>query len=721
MKLEQTLFALLLMVCLVAASPFATAADVPEFPLAQKNHWAWKSPVRPALPPVKNADWVHNPIDRFILAKLEAAGLKPAREATREQLIRRVTFDLIGLPPTPEEIDAFLKESVSKPQAAYEALIDRLLASPHYGERWGRHWLDVARYAESNGYEFDEIRPDAWRYRDYVVDSFNKDKPYDRFIREQLAGDELDPDNPQSLIATGFNLLGPDMTDSSDKVQRRQNTLDDMTDTAGSVFLGLTLGCARCHDHKFEPLPQADYYRLQAFFTQVQFRLDTPIATKEQRPALESAQKEYTAQLRPLQDAVKQLEEPHRRKLLDAKLARLPEDVQSAHRTPADQRTQAQKDLAEKTIRQVGVALADIVKAMSEADAARHRDLQAQIKKVESKKPAAPVAMSIQDAAGPLPKTFMLVRGSPDNRGEEVLPGYPTILSSDGKPTSARITTLSSSTGRRTALANWIASDANPLTARVMVNRIWQHHFGRGLVSTASDFGVHGEKPTHPELLDWLAREFTENGWSIKKMHKVMLLSATYQQSSLSADSADRENRLYTRMNRQRLEGEIIRDSLLAVSGRLSRKMGGRGVFPPILAEALKGTTAWPVSANPEDHTRRSLYIFARRNLRFPFLETFDLPDSNLSCPKRERSTTAPQALALLNASDVIDAAKALALRVEKEAKSNEERVALAYRLALGRKPSATETAIGSKFLDGSPLSEYCRGLFNLNEFVYLD
>ena len=712
---------LLSLLPLIALVGSVHAADGPKIPPAQKNHWAWKSPVRPPLPQLRDRNWARNPIDQFILAKIEAAGLKPAPEAAREQLIRRVTFDLIGLPPTPEEIDAFLTESAAKPQAAYESLIDRLLASPHYGERWGRHWLDVARFAESNGYEFDEIRPDAWRYRDFVVESFNNDKPYDRFIREQLAGDELDPDNPRALVATGFNLLGPDMTDSSDKLQRRQNTLDDMTDTAGSAFLGLTLGCARCHDHKFEPLSQSDYYRMQAFFTQVQFRLDLPIATKELRPAIEAALKDYASKLRPLQDGLRELEEPHRRKLLEAKLARLTEDVQQAHRTPADKRTPIQKELVDKTIRQVGIAQADIVKAMSEADAARHRDLQAQIKKVESKKPAASVAMGIQDAAGPPPKTFMLVRGAPGSPGEEVFAGFPKVLSPNQKALPARISAMGTSTGRRTALANWIASDANPLTARVMVNRIWQHHFGRGIVPTASDFGVHGEKPTHPELLDWLAREFTDNGWSMKKMHKLMMMSATYQQSSAMSNAKDPDNRLFARMNRQRLEGEIIRDSLLTVSGRLNRTMGGRGVFPPIPAEALKGTTAWVVSPNKEDHTRRSIYIFARRNLRFPFLETFDLPDSNLSCPKRERSTTAPQALALLNASDVIDAAKALAARIEKETRTSEERIALSYRFALGRQPSSAESRIGSKFLEGSSLSEYCRALFNLNEFVYLD
>jgi hypothetical protein len=333
--------------------------------------------------------------------------------------------------------------------------------------------------------------------------------------------------------------------------------------------------------------------------------------------------------------------------------------------------------------------------------------------------------MGIHEASGPIPKTFLLVRGDLSNAGEELEPGFPIVLCANQQPAPARIAApIETSSGRRTALANWIANEANPLTSRVMVNRIWQHHFGRGIVATASDFGVHGEPPSHPELLDWLAHEFTANGWKIKPMHKLMLLSTAYRQSTVPTPQAaekDPDNRLFSRMNRLRLEGEIIRDSLLSVSGRLNPKIGGRSVFPPIPAEALKGATGWIATIDKQEHNRRSLYIFARRNLRFPFLETFDLPDSNLSCPKRERSTTAPQALALLNATDVVEAATALAARVETEAKTNEDRVILAYRVALGRSPSATEKRLALEFLERSPLNELCRALFNLNEFVYLD
>src|SRR5262249_11657372 len=504
------------------------AADDYVIPPERLDHWAWKPPGRRSLPPVKNLAWVKNPIDGFILAKLEAAGIAPAAPASREQLIRRMTFDLIGLPPTPPEIDAFAHDPSP---AAFEKVIDRLLASPHYGERWGRHWLDVARFAESNGYEYDEIRPDAWRYRDYIIRSFNADKPYDRFIREQLAGDELYPEDADALVATGFNLLGPAMTDSSDQALRRQNTLNDMTDTTALAFLGLTLGCARCHDHKFEPIPQTDYYRLQAFFTPAVFRRDVPIATGEQRAQYEAALQPYTALVKPAQEELAKLEEPYRRQLYQRKLARLSEEAQAAHQTPPDQRTAAQKEQVEMTNRLLKITLPEVLKALNDADRTKHQAIQERIKQFDGRKPAAlPVAMGLHDAATPPPRTFLLKAGELGNPAEEVQPGYPIILVADHQPLPAR-GEPTKSTGRRAALAQWIANRENPATARVMVNRIWQHHFGRGIVPTSSDVGVRGERPTHPELLDWLASEFVASGWSIKAMQKMMLLSATHQQS----------------------------------------------------------------------------------------------------------------------------------------------------------------------------------------------
>jgi hypothetical protein len=353
-----------------------------------------------------------------------------------------------------------------------------------------------------------------------------------------------------------------------------------------------------------------------------------------------------------------------------------------------------------------------------------YQELQAELKKHDRQKPQPlPVAMGLQDSSK-VPRTFLLRRGELNNPGDEVLPGFPVILSADHRAAPAVIKKQTSSSGRRTALANWITSPDNPLTARVLVNRLWQHHFGRGIVATANDFGFRGERPTHPELLDWLATEFVASGWSIKHVHRLMLLSATYQQAVAAnpqSTAKDPTNALFGRMNRFRLEGEIIRDALLAASGRLHDKMGGPGVFPPIPDSATEGAKGWKTSANPVDHVRRSVYIFARRNLRFPFLEAFDLPDSNLSCPKRERSTTAPQALALLNAEDVVAAAKALAMRVTQEKQDSADRIVLAYRLVLGRQPSDEEMRLARQFLETSPLTELCRALFNVNEFVYLD
>jgi len=664
---------------------------------------------------VSDRDWVRTSVDHFILARREAAGLQPAARPAAEQLLRRVTFDLIGLPPTPAEIDAFVQDRSPR---AWEKVIDRLLASPRYGERWGRHWLDLARYADSNGYEFDEIRPDAWRYRDYVIRAFNSDKPYDRFIKEQLAGDELFPGDADALIATGFNLLGPDMTDASNQAQRRQNTLDDMTETTGLVFLGITIGCARCHDHKFEPIPQADFFRLEAFFTPVAFRKDLIIAAPRQRAAHERKLQTYRALSKPVNDALAAVEEPYRMKLRGDRLAKLSDAARLAHETSPEKRTAKQNELVAQTVRLLGVSPKEIMAALTPPDRKRHDELQHSLQAIARHKPVAlPVAMGLQDGPDTV-KTFLLRRGELANRGEEVQPGFPAILTPGHSAPDKQ--TYGTSNGRRAALAGWIASPDNPLSARVLVNRLWQHHFGRGIVASASDFGLRGERPSHPELLDWLACEFGDRGWSVKHMHKVMLMSATYQQGANAKPQAAGEE-LFGRRQRLRLEGEVIRDSLLALSGRLNLKMGGPGVFPPVPAEANEAGKAWPVSPDPADHVRRSVYIFARRNLRFPFLDTFDLPDSNLSCPKRQRSTTALQALSLLNAGDVMAAARALAERVTKEEENADGRITLVYRLALGRRASATELQLGREFLRESPLSELCRAVFNLNEFVYVD
>ena len=659
---------------LLLAFPAALRAD--------EKHWAFQSVKRPAA----------NTIDA--LAK---SPLKP--EASKVTLIRRVTFDLTGLPPTPEEVDAYLKD---ESKDAYEKLIDRLLVSPRYGERWGRHWLDLARYADTNGYEFDEPRPDAWRYRDYVIKSFNDDKPFDRFIIEQLAGDEAFPSNRDALIATGFNLLGPDMTDSSDQLQRRHNTLNDMTDTTALAFLGLTMACARCHDHKFEPIPQADYFRFQAFFQSASFRRDLPISTPEEAAARKKSQAEYDAATKPILEQIAAVEAVHREKLSQSKLAKLSDEAQAAHRTAADKRTGGQQELVRETQRLVTVSDAEVAKLLTDDEKAKVKLLNAMIAGFASKKPSpAPVAMGLAESAKP-EKTFILERGELANRGAEVKPGFPRIVSVN-KDAEAR----------RLALAKWIASPDNPLTARVMVNRLWQHHFGEGLVRTPSDFGLRGERPANPELLDWLAAELIGPAkptdgrpWALKRVHKLVMMSATYKA---------------VRTKPVRLEGEAVRDSLLAVSGKLNLKTGGPGVVLPEASAAAGGSRAVPATTDVREHDRRSVYLFSRRNLRLPFLEAFDLPDSNLSCPKREKSTTAPQALSLLNSPEVKAAAAAMSERLMKAAKTDAERIDLAWRLALGRLPTEKERDRAVKFLQNSPLSELCRGLFNLNEFIYVD
>ncbi len=681
------------------------------------DHWAWKKPTRPVVPAVEPRP--ADPIDAFIREKLGAAKLAPAKPAPREQLIRRATFDLTGLPPTPAEVDAFVKDTSPD---AWARVVDRLLASPHYGERWGRHWLDLARYADTNGYEFDEPRSDAWRYRDYVIRSFNADKPFDRFVLEQLAGDEAFPGDPEALVATGFNLLGPDMTDASDQAQRRLNTLNDMTDTAGLAFLGLTVACARCHDHKFEPIPQIDYFRLQAFFVPAAFRRDLPVSTAEQAKAHAAATAAYLELTKETRDALAVIEGPHRAKLHDAKFAKLPADVQAAHRTPAEKRTGGQLELVAQSEAKLVVTDAEVAKVLSADEKAQVDALRAKLKTFDAKKPPAPpTAMGLTDRPGSPPKTFLLERGELANKGAEVQPGFLTTLSPGVK--DAVIAPVSNSTGRRLALARWVASKDNPLTARVIVNRLWQHHFGRGIVETPSDFGLRGARPSHPELLDWLACELIDGEWKLKRIHRLMLLSDTYQQSASNPDAvaSDPDNRLFSRAVRRRLEGEAVRDSLLAVSGRLNPKAGGPGVVLPNLTRAAGGSRPVPVTADVKEYTRRTVYMFSRRNLRDPFLEAFDLPDSNLSCPKREKSTTAPQALALLNSPEAMAASKALAERLTNEAATDAERIVLAYRLALGRAPSAKEVERATAFLKDSPLSELCRALFNLNEFVYLD
>jgi len=617
----------------------------------------------------------------------------------------------VGLPPSVAEIDSFLQDQ--SPQA-YERVVERLLASPHYGERWGRHWLDLARFAESDGFEHDAVRPHSWRYRDYVVKSFNEDKPYDHFIREQIAGDELFPNSPDAMIATGFNLLGPDMVDSADQVQRRFNTLNDMTDTIVSVFLGQTIGCARCHNHKFEPFSQRDYYQLQAFFASARFEREWPVPTRAEQAAHETEMAKYDAFTQGQRQQIEAIEKPYREQIYAAKLAKLSEEARLAHQTPKDKRTVEMQNLVHETADSLKISDSELLKQMSRDDKSKRSELLDHLKKFAKPAPL-PLAMALQDG-GPPARTFILARGDYNSPSDEVQPGFPEILG------GSELAGSFSNKLSRAALANWIANPENPLTARVMVNRIWQHHFGRGIVRSPSELGTRGEAPSHPELLDWLAREFMADGWSIKKLHKLILLSQTYQQSSDPSPAAlarDPDNALFSRQNRVRLEGEAIRDSLLAISSKLSDWQGGPSVFPPLSAGLAKGLSNWTVSPEPSERARRSLYIFARRNLRYPFLEVFDAPDNNLSCPERGRATTAPQSLTLLNSEEVMAAAKATATRL---GETKGDPIARAFRLILGRLPTRAERNLVREFMRSSRnVEDLCRTLFNLNAFVYVD
>ncbi len=600
-----------------------------------RKHWAFQSLKTGPMPEVKRAAWLQNDLDRFILAKLEEAGLKPSPELDRAALIRRVTLDLIGLPPTPEEVEAFVQDNSP---GAYEAVIDRLLASPHYGERWGRHWLDLARYADTSGFHNDLDRPYAWKYRDYVIRSFNDDKPYARFVMEQIAGDEVEGADEQTLIATGFCRNGSSNDDNMGKnpealAQYRADQLDDVISTTSSVFLGLTIGCARCHDHKTEPILAKDYYSLMAIFNGTE-RLGLPSGAT------------------------------------DAKDKKVTETAK--------------------------------VMALIET------------------KPA-------------VPATHVLLRGLAANRGDEVYAAVPVVLSikSVKFPEPKGKTSL-----RRKTLAEWITAPSHPLTWRVMVNRVWQHHFGAGLVETPSNFGVSGMKPTHPGLLDYLAAQFIANGGRLKPLHKLMLMSATYRQQSSGNErgqALDPMNHLLWRMNKQRMEAEVVRDSILSVSGKLNRTQGGPGFKPRIRAELLDASqrNKWPViKAEAKEHWRRSVYIYVKRQLLMPSLELFDAPTTTDSCALRMQSTVPTQALVLMNDEFVEDQAGYLARRAMAEAGDGLPGIVdRLFMLTLSRKPTTKRLEQALAFLQSreevsdrpSALRDLSQVLLNSSEFIYIE
>ena len=708
----------------------------------QKIQWSFQKPVRPSVPDragLQQGDRVQNPIDAFVLRKLQVQQLAPAPLADKHTLVRRAYFDLLGLPPTPTQVEQFVNDTSDE---AWKHLIDVLLKSKQYGERWGRHWLDVARYADSAGFEGDDSYPNAWRYRDYVVKSFNDDKPYDRFVQEQIAGDEIWPDNLdldpkrvyrvapnqavhfEARVGTGFFGFPPRVSESAlDARRRHYETLIDWVDTAGSAFMGLTLGCARCHDHKFDAVTQEDYFAMQAIFTS-SIEVDVPIMTPMEVQGWSYIYPRIVA-------------------VHEAKSAYQVFQQRTSGRQLTDQERAEEKRLRDTIVQKV---------------------MELPTKNIS-------VPNTVYDPLVQIPKVTVLGHERPElikpvhflDRGElyrqrhQVDPALPAALAQ----TTGRNKAVPGPFGSRKELALWLTQPDHPLTARVMVNRIWQWHFGRGIVATANDFGANGVAPTHPELLDWLATEFVARGWRIKEMHRLIMTSNTYQMTSRFAtekhQQIDPDNRLLWRMSRRRLEAEALWDSIHATAGTINLKMGGRPVVVPLAADeiaALREKWQWPITGDPAEYTRRGLYILVLRNFRFPMFDVYDAPLNSVSCPQRDVTTVAPQALWSLNSPSVYRQAMQLASRVVKEGgKTPEEWIAKLWMIALARPIRDTEKREAIELLDqlataaasrqvaargthetalppglaalpaeqASALAKLCLAVYNLSEFAYLD
>lgn len=640
-------------------------AAVPSDPSTEtvRQHWAFQPIRQPRVPVVRNQSGAQTPIDAFIIAKLEQRQWHLAPPSDRDDWIRRIYFDLTGLPPTPEEIITFVEDTSPD---AYQRVVDRLLASPRYGERWAQHWLDVVRFAETEGFEYDRHLPDAWRFRDYVIDAFNEDKPFDRFVTEQVAGDEIAPDDMECQTAAIFHRLGAVRRNAGnpDIALSRNEVLTERTNIIGEAFLGLTVGCARCHNHKLEPITQQDYYRLQAYFA----------ATKEHNLTLISGQKK-----------------------------------------------QAWEDATKKLTDQIAILKKRLADASGEVEAR----LRQQIADLESKLPPhLPTIPGIENDFENRTPIHVLRRGVWEHKGAAVGPRPLDVL------LTTQVTELPADVLQpRTHLARWLADRDNPLTARVIVNRIWQYHFGVGLVKTANDFGTHGDRPSHPELLDYLTSQFLKGGWRIKPLQRLIVLSGVYRQAVHSPYEAeyqelDPENRLLWRFNRRRLSAEEIRDSMLAASGCLNLQTGGASVIVPVddeLVSLLYKPDQWQVNPSVAQHHRRSIYLIAKRNLRLPFMEAFDAPALQTSCARRDISTHAPQALELLNGRFANQMAEAFAARLERDCGDDAESIVdRAFWLAVGREPNESERRLSLEFLEQQPVDEFALAILNLNGFVYV-
>ena len=702
---------------------------------ADRRFWSFVPLKRPTIPDVKEDKWCRTPIDRFILAKLNEKELTPNAMSEKRTLIRRGYFDLIGLPPTPEEIDAFVNDNSPD---AWEKVIDKLLASPHYGERWGRHWLDLARFAESNGYEHDYDRPTAYHYRDFVIKALNSDLPYDKFVQWQLAGDEIEPDNPLALAATGFLGAGVHSTQiTQNQVEKeRYDELDDIVRTMGTAMLGLTIGCARCHDHKYDPIPTKDYYRILSTFTttvrtEIDLKTDADTAAKvraawdKEHAAVAEPLRKYEAEQLPGQfDKWLAKRSGPRRSRTPPLCRRNVLDVLAKLNTPDAKLTDDERHTVFQWYRTTD---------------AKWRELN---QKVEAHQKTAPKpgttkamicseglpAIRLHTQGGDfLNETHFLKRGDPNQKESVATQSFLQVVMRS--PEQEKHWQIAPPPGgrtsyRRRSLANWITdtdNGAGALLARVIVNRLWQHHFGTGIVATPSDFGFQGDRPTHPELLDWLAQELIDNGWRLKPLHKQIMMSAVYMQGT-QYDKArakiDDENRYYWRRAPRRLEAEIIRDNLLAVSGTLDPKQFGPGTLDPNMK-------------------RRSIYFFVKRSQLNPTMVLFDGPDALQGAEQRSTTTIAPQALMMMNNPVVRSCAESLAKRVAPpESKTSADAVTHACAVALGRQPTARELAVSVEFLkeqtaayqkDGKTnaaqlaLADFCQALLESNEFIYID
>jgi hypothetical protein len=686
-----------------------------------RSWWAFQPVRRPEVPRLKNDDWSRSELDRFVLVKLQKAGLTASPPADRRALIRRSTYDLLGLPPTATEIEAFVKDQSPD---AYEKLIDRLLASPHYGEKWGRHWLDLVRYAESNSFERDGTKPFVWRYRDYVIRSFNQDKPYDQFLLEQLAGDELDQVTVDSMTATGYYRLGQWDDEPADVDQARFDELDDILSTTSQTMLGLTINCARCHDHKIDPISQRDYYSMLAYFGNIRrFGVRSP----------ESVADASITEM-PMPDDGSRSEEG----VTDASTKNTIDELKMELARIEDRAKQGfepvEHDEFQYEMHQLRLIKKQIGKHLEQADFERYRRLREQLKRLNAGRPDKIKMLTVKEDGPNLAEMRIRVRGNPHVEGASVEPGLPEVFGASTAARSAREKTA----GARRSLAQWIVSRDNPLTARVMVNRIWQYHFGEGIVRTSSDFGYQGSPPSHPELLDWLACEFVESNWSVKQMHRQIMLSSAYQMSGQyheAAHRADPLNHLLWRFRLRRLTAEELRDSILLAAGKLNLdSVYGASIYPQMPDEILRGQSMpgdnWPPSS-PETANRRSVYVHVKRSMQLPILAAHDTADTDAACPVRFVTTQPTQSLTMLNSSFTSDAALDMAASIALESEDLPERLRQAFQRVTQRPPSAEELQklvdqIGHwQTKDGlSPeqsLQQLCLLLLNLNEFMYID